>query len=211
MKSWAPEFAERAERVPVWTRPLRPSFTSRPDGFAAWGDASADLADVDLAIEPEMPQMDAFAQGFQQGYEAGEAALDAERHALAALAAGLDALRPEPPADLAKLLAATVSRLVIQIVGEVALDEQVIAARTATIAALIAEESAPTRLRLSPDDVARLDRTALPIDLVADAALAPGSMLLETAGGWVEDGPAVRMERLRAALDALAGAGAGTT
>ena len=210
MKSWAPDFAAHAERVPVWTRPVQPSFTGKPVGFAAWGGTAEPADDIDLAIEPAPPQIDAFAEGFQQGYAAGEAALDEERLAVRALAEALEALRPDPPADLARLLGVTVSRLVTQIVGEVALDEGVIAARTAAIAALIAEEAAPARLRLSPDDAARLDRATLPVELIADAALAPGTLMLETAGGWVEDGPAVRMERLRAALDALTGAGAGT-
>lgn len=208
VKSWTPDLAERAECVPVWTKPARPRFTGRAAGFAPWGQRQEDAAgpDIDLAIEPETPQIDAFAQGFAQGYTAGEAALDAERHALAALAQNLGALRAEPPADLARLLSETVSRLVTQIVGEVAHDEAMLARRSATIAALIAEESAPTRLRVAPGDAARLDHTTFPIELVADPALAPGTLLLETAGGWVEDGPAMRMERLRAALDAMAGA-----
>ncbi len=209
MKGWAADLAERAERVPVWTRPQRPSFSG---GFAAWGagaeqphaGATAEAEPLDLAIEPEAPPFDAFAQGFAEGYQAGEAALDEERAAVRALATALAALRPEPPADLGRLLAATVARMVTQVVGEVSLDEAVIANRAGRIAALIAEESAPQRLRLHPDDAARLAGAALPVELVADASLPAGKLVLETAGGWIEDGPAIRMERLRAALDTLA-------
>ena len=36
-----------------------------------------------------------------------------------------------------------------------------------------------------------------------DAGLARGSIVLETGHGWIEDGPAVRLERLRAELDRM--------
>ena len=51
-------------------------------------------------------------------------------------------------------------------------------------------------------DVLTLDRN---FDGLADRvyALARGSIVLETGHGWIEDGPAIRLERLRAELDRM--------
>ena len=211
---WAAELAAAAERVPAWTRPAPTSFTGSPRGFAAWAavEPPTESGSDDVVPDSVPPQIDAFAEGFGQGYEAGavvlaeeRATLAAERAALAELAGSLAALRPEPPADLARLLAETVRRLVTQVVGEVAIDPALVEGRAAHVAALLAEEAAPRRLRLSPADAAHLVDAALPVELVADATLGPGCLRLETAAGWVEDGPAVRLQRLRALLDQLTG------
>ena len=39
--------------------------------------------------------------------------------------------------------------------------------------------------------------------VVADPNVGPGTVLLETAQGWVEDGPEARLDQLRAALDQI--------
>ena len=39
--------------------------------------------------------------------------------------------------------------------------------------------------------------------MIGDPALQRGSIILDTGDGWIEDGPAVRLERLRAALDSF--------
>ncbi len=39
--------------------------------------------------------------------------------------------------------------------------------------------------------------------MVSDSHIAPGTILLETGDGWLEDGPEVRLDKLRAALDRL--------
>jgi len=73
-------------------------------------------------------------------------------------------------------------------------------------AALIGEATQPARLRVHPDDAALLREAPLEVAVEADACLERGTVLLETADGWVEDGPAVRLERLRAELDKVAAA-----
>ena len=101
------------------------------------------------------------------------------------------------------MLAETVERLVRQIVGEVTLDGTLLLGRAEAAAALIAEEAGPKRMRLHPDDCARLSGVAMPVELVVDPSLAPGSVLLETNEGWIEDGPQVGLEKLRVALDRM--------
>ena len=51
-----------------------------------------------------------------------------------------------------------------------------------------------------------LDGAELPVHAEADAMLQPGELRLETAGGAIEDGPGLPLERLRAALDRIAAA-----
>jgi flagellar assembly protein FliH len=203
-------FAEAA-RVPVWTRPSASGFTARPadsKGFSAWAQADADPETFHGAASNDMASAEALlAQGYAEGLSEGRRLamidLEEERSALARLAASLEALKPENSDGLAALLADTVKRLVTQIVGEVEINADTLQERVQAIAAMIAEETAPKRLRLHPTDVARLQGATLPLDMVADPMLAPGTIVLDTGSGWVEDGPHVRLEKLRAQLDRL--------
>ena len=112
-------------------------------------------------------------------------------------------LKPEPTGALAMLLAETVDRLVRQVVGEVEIDGMTLLARAREAAELIGKDTEPSQLRCHPDDAALLEAAALDIELVADPALERGALVLETGHGWIEDGPAVRLDRLRAALDRM--------
>ena len=203
-------FAEAA-RVPVWTRPSASGFTARPadsKGFSAWAQADAEPEPFHGAASNDMASAEALlAQGYAEGLSEGRRLamidLEEERSALARLAASLEALKPENSDGLAALLADTVKRLVTQIVGEVEINADTLQERVQAIAAMIAEETVPKRLRLHPTDVARLQGATLPLDMVADPMLAPGTIVLDTGSGWVEDGPHVRLEKLRAQLDRL--------
>ena len=205
-------FAEAA-RVPVWTRPPARRFTAAPSGdpvrFSAWADQAE--AGVEEEEARPMPSMDdaetlmaeGYAQGLAEGRRVAELQLADERAALARLAESLGALEPEPPAALAAQLAHSVRRLVAQIVGEIEIDSALLAERTQAAAAVIAEDAAPARLRLNPRDIERLAEARIDLERVADPSLSEGTILLETAAGWLEDGPAVRLDKLRLALDRL--------
>ncbi|UAK26032.1 FliH/SctL family protein [Sphingomonas nostoxanthinifaciens] len=202
-----------AERVPAWTRPSERRFTAAPastiGGFSAWTSPRgpepepAPVEEIVPVAEAETLIAQGFAQGLEEGRRIAEAELDEDRRALAHLAQSLDVLQPEPPAALAALLAETVRRLVAQVVGEVEICAATLEARTTAIAALIVEETGPSRLRLNPDDAAQLAGAQLDVAIIADPALARGAILLETGAGWVEDGPAVRLDKLRTALDRM--------
>lgn len=160
-------------------------------------------AEPEPAIDTAALEADAFAQGFAEGRRTAEIELAEDRAALIRLAESLQALRAEPHHELGLLLAETVERLVRQIVGEVTIDSAAVLARANAAAALIAEESRPARMRLCPEDHARLADADLPVDLIADATLAPGTVLVETGEGWIEDGPEAGLEKLSAALDRM--------
>ena len=151
-------------------------------------------------------QEEAFALGCEEGRKTVEAEFAAERDALARLAESLAVLRPEPANALALLLAETVDRLVRQVVGEVEIDANLLLARAKAAAELVGKDVEPTLLHVHPDDLPYLEAARLAVPLRADPALARGTIMLETGHGWIEDGPAVRLDRLRAELDKMVAA-----
>jgi flagellar assembly protein FliH len=152
---------------------------------------------------PAATHADSFAQGFDAGRRTAELEFAGERQALARLAEQLEMLRPEPTTALAALLAETVERLVHQIVGSVEIDKALLQQRAEVAAALIGEDTEPSKLRVHPDDVPLLEPARIPVPVVGDASLRRGSIVLDSGDGWIEDGPQVRLERLRAALDSF--------
>lgn len=158
------------------------------------------------ANEDEAREEAAYARGLADGRCAVEAEIAAERGAILQLAETLQNLKPEPTLPLALLLAETVDRLVKEIVGEVDVDGLKLLARAKAAAALIGEATQPARLRLNPQDMDLLAGAEMAIEIEGDGALPRGAILLETADGWIEDGPAVRLDRLRAELDKIAAA-----
>lgn len=197
---WPPPSA--AQRVPVWSRP------PEPPSFRPWPSEAACSSEPEIEpgyelFDPVKIQAEAYAQGLEAGRRTVEAETAAERDAIARLAEALDVLAPEPPRALGLLLAETVERLVRQIVGEVTIDRETLLERAHAAAELIADETAPARLRLHPADLKRLEGARLDVEMVADAHLAEGTIMLETADGWIEDSHEVRLEKLRAALDRM--------
>jgi flagellar assembly protein FliH len=211
LSSAASSAFEDAARVPVWTRPSAGGFTPRAaesSRFSAWTEsdggghgfrstASNDIADAEALIAQ------GYADGLNEGRRLAMIELEEERAALQRLAVSLECLNPQESDGLAAMLANSVKRLVTQIVGEVEINADTLLERTQAVAAMIAEETAPTRLRLHPTDVVRLKGANIAVELVGDPLLAPGTIVLDTGSGWVEDGPHVRLEKLRAQLDRL--------
>jgi flagellar assembly protein FliH len=179
--------------------------------FTPWGtDGEAprtanDTVDeeVEAKLDPAASHADSFAQGFDAGRRTAELEFAGERQAIARLAESLEMLRPEPTSALAALIAQTVERLVTQIIGSVEIDGTLLQQRAEIAATLIGEDTEPAKLRVHPDDMPLLEPARIPVAIVADESLRRGSIVLDTGTGWIEDGPAVRLERLRAALDSF--------
>ena len=74
-----------------------------------------------------------------------------------------------------------------------------------TVVAFIESNQDKSALHLHPDDVALLEGEAIGVPMIADKAMHRGCVRLETADGWVEDGPDVRLSRLRALMDDMEG------
>lgn len=153
----------------------------------------------------EEARIEAFTMGFDEGCRVTAQAQAEEGEAQARLAEALELLAPAPSGMLSTMLSATVVRLVEQIVGEVEIDMERLVQRCDTVAAFIESNQDRSALHLHPDDVELLKNEAIGVPMVADKAMQRGCVRLETADGWVEDGPDVRLSRLRALLDDMEG------
>lgn len=195
---WGVEIAEGAQAIPVWSRAATPA-------FSPWNSEQpmAPAPKAAEVIDPQAIRSEAFQAGFDQGCAAAVVELQAEREKMARLAEAMEALKPEPSAALAVLLAETVDRLVRQIVGEVQIDPEMLARRAGVAAALVADESRPTVLRLNPADLERIGDAKLPVQPIADDEVGEGELRLDTGEGWIEDSVALRLQRLRGALDRM--------
>lgn len=178
--------------------------------YAALPGAQVDASHSQMHVEPENDPIDqahmaGFSQGFEEGYRAASEDRSGEIEARDRLTAALDMLAPAPSGMLSTMLSATVVRLVEQIVGEVEIDIERLVQRCDTVAAFIEDNSDKSALHLHPDDVTLLEGETIGVPLVTDKSMQRGCVRLETADGWVEDGPDVRLSRLRALMDDMEG------
>jgi flagellar assembly protein FliH len=163
---------------------------------------------LDAAAEPT-PRLDpiaeAHAAGYAEGLAAATAALDAARARDEALIAGLAAALGQGRVDretMAAQLRQTVMFLVTRIVGEVGVAADHLVARVDAATEMLADASESAMLRVHPDDVALLEgRLPTSVFAVGDAAVARGSFVMESASTVVEDGPAMWLDQLAAAMD----------
>ncbi|MFC4592968.1 FliH/SctL family protein [Sphingobium tyrosinilyticum] len=182
---------------------FRSLFNEGPMSAMALHDAAAaPMTDEDLL---EQARIEAFAQGFDEGCRVIGDSQAAEAEARNRLAEALELLSPAPSGMLSTMLSATVVRLVEQIVGEVEIDIERLLQRCDTVAAFIEDNDPKGALHLHPDDIALLQDETIGVRLVPDEAMHRGCVRLETADGWVEDGPDVRLARLRALMDDMEG------
>ena len=174
------------------------------------GQLTAAMRGAVVEVEPEVDlveeaRMEAFTLGFDEGCRVTAEANAADADARARLAEALGLLAPAPSGMLSTMLSATVVRLVEQIVGEVEIDLERLVDRCDTVAAFIESNQDRSALHLHPDDVALLEGETIGVPMVADKSMHRGCVRLETADGWVEDGPDVRLSRLRALMDDMEG------
>ncbi|WP_340267384.1 FliH/SctL family protein [Sphingobium mellinum] len=208
-KVWDASFGREAASIPlagvgqVQSGGFRNLFAEGQGGHAASRhDSASAMTEEDIL---EQARMEAFAQGFDEGCRVvgDAAAIDAQ--ARAKLAQALEILAPAPSGMLSTMLSATVVRLVEQIVGEVEIDIERLLQRCDTVAAFIEDNEEKGALHLHPEDIVLLDADQIGVKLVPDEAMHRGCVRLETGDGWVEDGPDVRLARLRALLDDMEG------
>ncbi|MCW2348667.1 MULTISPECIES: flagellar biosynthesis protein [unclassified Sphingobium] len=176
-----------------------------PGGSGPGGDYDETLA-VQAPVDPiEEAARDAFVQGFQEGERITREAAEQDDAARRELAAAVLALGKVDEGAFATLLSQAVIRLVGQIVGEVPIDADVLRARCEAVAACIDTDDAKARLEVNPEDLPLLQAEPLRFSLAASADVPRGSVRLATAEGWIEDGPDVRLARLKALMDDMEG------
>lgn len=155
-----------------------------------------------LVPEPEpvaeTPAVDPLAEAFEQGFNEGLAAAQAE---LALQQAEREAAREQielvlyrmdqqGAQEMAERLRQTVLALCEQAVLPLAVEPAGLAARIARAVAMLQRAQDEKRVLLHPEDLA-LVASRLPADLLveADPSVERGGLRIETADGGVEDGP----------------------
>lgn len=189
---------------------FRPLYGMDGDGFTPLDSSffDGDARTVETIEEgPSIDQLtaEAFAQGFEEGARTARVEFEADRAAHLRLALALEQLQPQSSGALSALLSTAVLRLVRQIAGEVEVDVDLLAKRCLAVAECLEEEVGQPSLYLHPDDIALMEQKGLPVRLLPDAEMLRGSVRLETADGWVEDGPEIRLSRLQGLLDDMTG------
>ncbi len=152
----------------------------------------------------EQARIEAFTMGFEEGHRVASEAATTDAQAIADLTTALAHLAPAS-GTLSTLLSSAVIRLVGQIVGEVEVDTGLLLERCRTVAAFIEKDEGKSALHLNPDDMPLIESADIGVPIVADASLRRGTVRLDTADGWIEDGPDVRLSRLKAMLDDMEG------
>lgn len=153
----------------------------------------------------EQARVEAFTMGFEEGRRLTEESFSADQDVCQRLADALEQLAPASSGTLSTILSAAVIRLVGQIVGEVEIDGELLLERCHTVAAFIEDTDTKQALHVHPEDLPLISGSEIGVPVVADAGLRRGSVRLDTADGWIEDGPDVRLSRLKAMLDDMEG------
>ena len=157
-------------------------------------------------IDPiEQAAQDAFVQGFQEGERVTREALEQDNQVRAELTQAIALLAQQGEGTLAAMLSQAVIRLVTQIIGEVPIDAQVLKERCEAVAACIEGDAAGAVLEVNPEDLPLLAMEQMGVTLAASPDLPRGCVRLATAEGWIEDGPDVRLDRLKALMDDMEG------
>jgi flagellar assembly protein FliH len=172
---------------------------------AGWDPMDAD-AEPTPFIDPVETAREA---GYAEGVAAARAEMDAtaarDRAMLTGLAAALGQAGGFDRDLLAGRLRATVMTLVSRVIGEAGVSADLLARRVEAATDLLADASESAMLRVHPDDVALLDgHLPATVFAVGDEQVARGSFVLEAASTIVEDGPAMWLDQLTAAIDRVA-------
>ncbi|KQN81523.1 hypothetical protein ASE90_13175 [Sphingomonas sp. Leaf67] len=192
----------QATSGPRHFRPADPD-SNPTEGWDPFGANAGDVAATTLD-----PAVEAHAAGYAEGLAAAAAASQSEHardHAL--LARLTEALGTATHIDreaMADRLRQTVLTLVRQIVGEVGVSANRLAARIDAAAELLADSAESAILRMHEADIPLVEgKLAKAVFPVADPAVERGGFVLETASTVVEDGPSLWLEQLGAAIETV--------
>ncbi len=216
---WSSSDIATAERLHSWedmtagagqSRNFRALYANerQEQGWHATGAGQSAHSAMDAVeeIDPiEVATQEAFVQGFREGERVTRETLESDDRARIEIAEALKAMALTGEGTLATLLSQAVIRLVGQIAGEVPIDQALLQQRCAAVAACIDDDAGKATLEVSPEDIALIDDAALGVALTPNPALPRGSVRLATPDGWVEDGPDVRLSRLKALMDDMEG------
>jgi flagellar assembly protein FliH len=189
-------------------RPANPGVnpTAGWDPFDPMGSNSETPFPEPESIDPvEAARAEGFAEGMAAAGRMAAERGEADAQALAALAATLDSMTGFDRDLLATRLRQTVLFLVTRLVEETGVSPDLLNGRIEAAVALLADSSEAAVLKLNPDDLLLVEgQTPARIALAADSMIERGGFRIETRATSIEDGPAVWLAQLAAAMDRAA-------
>lgn len=200
--------AERAQE-PAETGAARPRHFApqRPEANPTQGWDMFDPAIEQPTAQPFVdPVVAAHATGYAEGLRSvsddAAAQTARDRQLLDTLGDALAQSHHFDRERFARQLRQTVLHLVGQLVGEVGVSGDRLAARIASAADLLADSAESALVRLNPDDMPLIEgRLPKAVFAAGDANVARGSFVLESASTLVEDGPAQWIEQLTQTIE----------
>lgn len=211
-----------AEFLPVWDMqaPLavfRPSaMFSAMAGFAS-AEAQAPVEDIEDEDEPEdEPEIDqgpspeellvqAYDQGVADGIAQAEAQLQSSDAATQALAQAITALRPQLSQGLCAMLLHAMKQMLERSSGFAEPDAAMLEKHCRSLATLVTRDMRGSALHLHPEDMKLLGDAECGLVLTPDVTIRRGTVSLNHADGWIEQGTQPMLDALQGLIDDLEG------
>lgn len=150
-----------------------------------------------------------FAEGYAKGLSDGAAvqaeSARAQQEVLEALVGRIEAMARLPAGGVQLLLTEAAKRLADGIEAELDVASGKVGELIVRLAEAIEAEHEIVSAHVHPVDLAALDGLSLPFATLSCPDVPRGCARLRTDAGWIEDGPALRLRRFRAALDRQGG------
>jgi flagellar assembly protein FliH len=211
-----------AQFMPVWQmQPAASAFRPSPI-FSSMADlAEADLhaqpmdygldamADDDMIVEegpsPEEMLVQAYDQGVADGIAQAQAEMQASDGATQALAQAIIALRPQLSQGLCAMLLHAMKQMLERSSGFAEPDAAVLEKHCRSLATLVTRDMRGSTLHLHPDDLKLLGDAECGLVLTPDASIRRGTVSLNHADGWIEQGTQPMLDALQGLIDDLEG------
>lgn len=211
-----------AQFMPVWQmQPAASAFRPSPI-FSSMADlAEADLhaqpmdygldamVDDDMMVEegpsPEEMLVQAYDQGVADGIAQAQAEMQASDGATQALAQAIIALRPQLSQGLCAMLLHAMKQMLERSSGFAEPDAAVLEKHCRSLATLVTRDMRGSTLHLHPDDLKLLGDAECGLVLTPDASIRRGTVSLNHADGWIEQGTQPMLDALQGLIDDLEG------
>lgn len=211
-----------AQFMPVWQMQSSPTVFRPSQIFSSMSDfASGDQAPeaVDFAFEDDLddeliveeaPSADellvqAYDQGVADGIAQAQAEMQASDAATQALAQAVLALRPQLSQGLCAMLLHTMKQMLERSSGFVEPDAAVLEKHCRSLATLVTRDMRGSALHLHPDDLKLLSGAECGLVLTPDPSIRRGTVSLNHADGWIEQGTQPMLDALQGLIDDMEG------
>lgn len=211
-----------AQFMPVWQMQAAPTAFRPSQIFASMSDfASADevLEPIDFAFDDDLsdeliveegPSADellvqAYDQGVADGIAQAQAEMQSSDAATQALAQAVLALRPQLSQGLCAMLLNTMKQMLERSSGFVEPDAAVLEKHCRSLATLVTRDMRGSALHLHPDDRKLLGDAECGLVLTPDPSIRRGTVSLNHADGWIEQGTQPMLDALQGLIDDMEG------